>query len=228
MDDGVPTSGKGKISKAHHFFTGQRAVLEGRLGQGREEIIAGIFLGFIESGGEVILERSAFALIAVEDVDAPRSVDFSFRLRDVEQVSERAGLNREGELVHDFDGVSGQGGFEKFRDQVLDLGDDFGLLRPLKKRFYDLAIFGVFGRISFDGELAYATHFFLGRDRDAEGGIGAKGLPIFRGGPDIGLSQDHGDILSLEGALQDALFLAGFAEWVVGHGLAAMRKGRYG
>jgi len=58
----------------------------------------------------------------------------------------------------------------------------------------------VLGRIAFDGELSDGTKIFLGRNGDAEGGIGAEGLPVFGGGADLGVAEEHGDVLALKGA----------------------------
>lgn len=152
-------------------------------------------------------------------MNAPGNVGGGLRFGDVEEVGEGARLDGEGEAIDDFDGVADEGVVEEFGDEGLDFRDDFGAFGAFEKGIDDLAVFAVLGRVGFDGELAHRSQVFLGGDGDAEGGIGAEGLPVLGGGADLGMAEEHGDVFALEGALEDAGFLAGFAEGVFRHGL---------
>ena len=78
----------------------------------------------------------------------------------------------------------------------------------------------MFGRVGLDGQLAHGAHFFLGRNRHAEGRIGAEGLPILGGLAHIRVAENHGDVLAVERALENTGFFAGIAEGIGkgGHG----------
>ena len=217
VDDGVASAGEGEVGEAHAFFTGEFAALVGGLGEGAEEVGAGVGLGGVEFLMEVVFENGAGFELATgdfEDVDAPTDPGVGFGFGGVEEVGEGAGLDGEGEVVDDLDGGPVEGVGEHAADEGLDLGDHGGVFGALEEGFDDVAVFGVFGGIGFDGELAHGAHVLLGGDGDAEGGVRAEGLPVFGGFADVLVAEDHGDVFAMEGALHDAGFGAGFLEGV--------------
>ena len=228
VDDGVASAGEGEVGETHAFFAGEFPALVGGLGEGAEEVGAGMGFGGVEFLMEVVFEHGAGFELApgdFEDVDAPTDPGVGFGFGGVEEVGEGAGLDGEGEVVDDLDGRAVEGIGEHAADEGLDLGDHGGVFGALEEGFDDVAIFGVLGGIGFDGELAHGAHVFFGGDGDAEGGVGAEGVPVFGGFANVLVAEDHGDVLAVEGALHDAGVGAGFLEGVGegGHGGSGLR-----
>lgn len=217
VDDGIATAGEGEVGKAHHFLMGEWTALEGGFGKSGEEVVARVGGRFVEGGGEVGFQRWGFPGGVVENMNAPANVSVGLGLGNVEEVGEGAGLDGEREVIDDFDGIIGESVVEEFGDEGLDFLDDLGAFGAFEEWIDDLAVFAVLGRIGFDRELTHGSHVFLGRDGNPEGGVGAKGLPVLGGGTDIGVTEKHGNVFALERALEDAGFLAGFAEGVCWH-----------
>ena len=173
-------------------------------------------LGAVELGVEVVFEGDAFFEGAgdLEDVDAPADPCGGFGFGDVEEIGEGVGLDGEREGVDDFEGGELEGVVEVAGDEVFDAGDEVGVLGSLEEGVGDFAVGGVFRGIGFDGELAHAADVFLGRDGDAEGGVGAEGVPVFGGFADVLVAEEHEDVLAVEGAAEDAGVAAGGLEGV--------------
>ncbi len=173
-------------------------------------------LGAVELGVEVVFEGDAFFEGAgdFEDVDAPADPCGGFGFGDVEEIGEGVGLDGESEGVDDFEGRKLEGVVEVAGDEVFDAGDEVGVLGSLEEGVGDFAVGGVFRGIGFDGELAHAADVFLGRDGDAEGGVGAEGVPVFGGFADVLVAEEHEDVLAVEGAAEDAGVAAGGLEGV--------------
>lgn len=173
-------------------------------------------LGAVELGVEVVFEGDAFFEGAgdFEDVDAPADPCGGFGFGDVEEIGEGVGLDGEREGVDDFEGGELEGVVEVAGDEVFDAGDEVWVFGSLEEGVGDFAVGGVFRGIGFDGELAHAADVFLGRDGDAEGGVGAEGVPVFGGFADVLVAEEHEDVLAVEGAAEDAGVAAGGLEGV--------------
>ena len=146
---------------------------------------------------------------------APTDPGFRFGFSHVEQIGEGCGLQRQGKIAHGFDGLLGERFAEQAIYQCFHLGDDLREFCALEKRFHDLAIGRVFGRVGFDGQLPHRSQVFFGRNRHAVGGVGAKCAPVFRRLPHIGVAKHHGDVLALNMIDQNAVILAGLFEGIV-------------
>ena len=200
VDDRVAAAGEGEVGEAHHLFAGERTALEAGLRERAEEAAAGRPADRVELAREVVLQLHAFLQAAAdaEDVDAPADPGVGLALVGVEQVGEGAGLDGQGEAVHDLGRLAREGCAQELIDERFDLGDHLRELRTLEEGLRDRAVFSVCGRVRLDGQLAHRAGFFLRGDRHAEGGVRTVGLPILRGLPDLGVPQDHRDLLALE------------------------------
>ena len=234
VDDGVAAAGEGEVGEAHHFVAGEMAALVFGGGEGAEEVVAWGLQGAVELSVEVVFEGDAFFEGAgdFEDVDAPADPCGGFGFGDVEEIGEGVGLDGEGEGVDDFEGGELEGGVEVGVDEVFDAGDEVGVFGALEEGVGDFAVGGVFGGVGFDGELAHAADVFFRGDGDAEGGVGAEGVPVLGGGADVFVAEEHEDVLAFEGAAEDAGVAAGGLEGVgerghgSGGGVVAIKCGR--
>ena len=110
MDDGITAAGEGQVSEAHHLFARERTVTEVRLRERAEEVGARRAASRIELGVQVVLQLDAFLEAApdAEDVDTPANPEVGFAFVRIEEIGERAGLEGQGESVHDLDRVASQ------------------------------------------------------------------------------------------------------------------------
>ena len=225
VNDGVPPACEGKVGKAHALLPCQSAAPVASLGKSAEEVGPGVSLGFIELLMQVIFKHRALFELTPSDLeymDTPADPGFRLALGGVEQVGQCAGLDGQGEVVNDFDGVSGEGLGNQAVHHRLDLGHDGRVFGALEEGLHDLPVVGVLRRIGFNGQLAHGAHIFLRGDGYAEGCIRAEGLPVFGSFSHVFMTQDHGDGLTVERALHHTRFLAGILEGVgkSGHGVA--------
>jgi hypothetical protein len=112
-------------------------------------------------------------------------------------------------------GVALDGGGDLGGDQRLDLGDDFGLLGALEVGLGDGAVFGVEGRVGFDGQLAHGAHGSSSEGMGTRKGASELiGLPVLGRVAHVGMAEEERDVFAVERALENAVFGSGVVERV--------------
>ena len=225
VDDGIASAGKGEIGKSDLLFPGQGAAFVFRLEEAGEKVFPGAGGGFVEFPLEIGFQHRALggAVAAIpEDMHTPADPEGGLGFRHVQQISQGAGLQGQGETSHDLDGVPGGRRLEERSYQVFDPFDEFRLERAAEDGLHDFPVTGVLRGIGLDGQLAHPAHVLLGGNGHAEGGIRAEGLPILRRLAHVLELQKHGDGLAAERGRQHgvggAQVLEGIAGTGVGHG----------
>ena len=183
IDDRIPAAGKSEVGEAELFVIRQESSSKGRIvEQGKEivlfpsrtplECLLAVVFHFLTLGGAVPI---------AQNVNAPFDPCLRFRFGNPEQVGQGSGLQREGEFGNRFDRFAGNHSGDHFANQTSHSRLVFRFVRTIERRFHDLAVLGVLGRIGFDGELPDASQVLLPRNGNPKGGIGTEGLPVAGG-----------------------------------------------
>ena len=197
MDDRVAATGEREVGKSHHLRAGERAAAVGGLREEAEEIVARVGCCPVELGLVVGLQaRPLTPTGAVEDMDPPADPDFGFRLRQIEQHSQRPRLQGQCKTIDYLERIAGKRLAEHVVDERFDAGLECRFPGPQKKGIDELSVVGVLRGIDFDRQLPHRAEILFRGHRHAKRRIGAEGFPVLRRPPHILVAQDHEDLLA--------------------------------
>ena len=200
VNDRVAASGKDDVQITQLLLAGERAALDFHSGESGEEVIARIFQSAVEEFGAIVLEEKPLrlSLLVAEHMRSPADPEVGVALGGICENGQGAGLQGNGEIVHDFQIRLGEAPVDEAIHQRLDGGDHLRVFRAVEERLYGLTVVVVLGKIHLERILAHGAHILLGGNRDAHRGVTAEMLPIFCCGDDSLVAENHRHGTALE------------------------------